>query len=125
MTLEGRTILVTRPVRDAGELATKLRERGAEVVEAPAIEIVELEDTTELDRAIRQLAAGEFAWVSFTSPRAVESVCERLRRIGLPPRIPAKIAAVGPATAKKLADVGLGVDLLADPHTTDALADAF
>jgi len=125
VSLEGRTILVTRPVRDAGELAQRLRERGARVVEAPAIEIVELEDATELDRAIRQLAGGEFAWVSFTSPRAVDAVCDRLRRFGLPPRIPSKIAAVGPATAKRLADVGLPVDLLADPHTTDALADAF
>jgi uroporphyrinogen III methyltransferase/synthase len=125
MTLEGRTILVTRPVRDAGELAAELRERGAHVIEAPAIEIVELEDTTELDRAIRQLAAGDFAWISFTSPRAVDAVCDGLRRFGLPPRIPSKIAAVGPATAKKLSDVGLDVDLLADPHTTEALADAF
>jgi uroporphyrinogen-III synthase len=125
VSLEGRTILVTRPVRDAGELTERLRERGARVVEAPAIEIVELEDATELDRAIRQLAAGDFAWVSFTSPRAVDAVCDRLHRFGLPPRIPSKIAAVGPATAKRLADVDLEVDLLADPHTTDALADAF
>ena len=125
MSLEGRTILVTRPVRDAGELASKLRERGAEVIESPAIEIVELEDTTELDRAIRQLGAGDFAWVSFTSPRAVGAVCERLHGFGLPPRTPAKIAAVGPATAESLADAGVGVDLVADPHTTDALAEAF
>jgi len=125
MTLEGRTFVITRPVRDAGELAEKLRALGANVVEAPAIEIVELEDTTELDRAIRQLAAGEFAWVSFTSPRAVDAVCAALKRFGLPPRIPAKIAAVGPATAKKLAGAGLEVDLLAEPHTTEALADAF
>jgi uroporphyrinogen III methyltransferase / synthase len=125
MTLAGRTILVTRPVRDAGELGGELRTRGATVIEAPAIEIVELEDTTELDRAIRQLAAGDFAWISFTSPRAVDAVCERLHRFGLPPRIPSKIAAVGPATAKELRDVGLEVDLLADPHTTEALANAF
>ena len=125
MTLEGRTFVITRPVRDAGELASRLRERGANVVEAPAIEIVPLEDTTELDRAIRQLAAGDFAWVSFTSPRAVDAVCGALKRFGLPPRIPARIAAVGPATAGVLADVGLEVELLADPHTTEALAEAF
>jgi uroporphyrinogen III methyltransferase/synthase len=125
MSLRGRTILVTRPVRDAAELTEVLRARGAKVIEAPSIEIVELEDTTELDRAIRQLAAGEFAWVSFTSPRAVDAVSDRLRRFGLPPRIRAKIAAVGPTTARTLAGVGLEVDLLADPHTTEALADAF
>src|SRR6266480_4659609 len=99
MTLEGRTFVITRPVRDAAGLADELRERGANVIEAPAIEIVALEDTTELDRAIRRLAAGEFVWVSFTSPRAVDAVCEALKRHGLPPRIAARIAAVGPATA--------------------------
>ena len=56
---------------------------------------------------------------------AADAVCDRLHRFGLPPRIPSKIAAVGPATAEKLADLGLEVDLLADPHTTEALAEAF
>ena len=125
MTLRGRTILVTRPVHDAGDLAPRLRRLDARVVEAPAIEIVELTDTTELDRAVRQLAAGQFAWVSFTSPRAVHAVLERLHRFGLPPRLPAKVAAVGPATAGRLAAAGVNVHLLADPHTTDALAEAF
>ena len=125
MTVAGRTILVTRPVRDAGDLVERLRSLGATVIEAPSIEIVELDDSTELDRAIRQLAAGEYAWVSFTSPRAVVAVCGALKRFGLPPRIPARIAAVGPATAARLAAVDLEVDLLADPHTTDALAEAF
>src|SRR5205823_5857473 len=58
-------------------------------------------------------------------PRAVDAVCEALKRFGLPPRIPTKVAAVGPATARKLEDLGPAVDLLADPHTTEALADSF
>lgn len=124
-TVRDRTILVTRPERDSGDLAEKLRALGVDVIEAPTIAVEPLEDTTELDRAIRELAAGRFAWVSFTSPRAVDAVCGALKRFGLPPRLPAKIAAVGPGTAGKLANVGLEVDLLADPHTTGALADAF
>ena len=123
--LDGRTILVTRPAEESGELASRLRDRGATVIEAPSIRIEDLEDTTELDRAIRLLAAGDFAWVSFTSPRAVDAVCERLHRFGLPPRIPAKVAAIGPATAERLRDRGVEIDLLADPHTTEALAGAF
>ncbi|MFN2543581.1 MAG: uroporphyrinogen-III synthase [Actinomycetota bacterium] len=125
MSLEGRTILITRPAEESSELASQLRERGARVIEAPSIEIVELEDTTELDRAVRMLAAGDFAWISFTSPRAVDSVLERVHRFGLPPRIPSRVAAVGPATAEKLAEAGVEVELVADPHTTNALAEAF
>jgi uroporphyrinogen III methyltransferase / synthase len=125
MTLSGRTILITRPAEDSSDLASKLRDRGATVIEAPTIAIEPVPDTIELDRAIKELAAGEFAWVSFTSPRAVDAVCERLHRFGLPPRLPAKIAAVGPATAERLRERGIDVDLLAEPHTTNALADAF
>jgi len=125
VTLRGRTILVTRPAEDARSLASRLQDAGATVIEAPAIEIEPVSDTSELDRAIKELAAGEFAWVSFTSPRAVDAVCERLRRFGLPPRIPAKVAAVGPVTAETLRERGVQVDLLADPHTTAALAEAF
>ena len=125
MTVRGRTILVTRPADDAGDLAGRLRERGALVFEAPAIEILDLDDTAELDRAVRGLAAGAFAWVSFTSPRAVDAVLAGLRRFGLPPRLPAHVAAVGPATARRLGDASVPIELLADPHTTDAMAEGF
>jgi uroporphyrinogen III methyltransferase / synthase len=124
--LAGRTILVTRPRDDeARSLADRLRERGAAVIEAPTIEIVPLDDSSELDEAVRELAAGGFSWVSFSSPRAVDTVLDRLHSFGLPPRLPAKIAAVGPATAERLRSAGIETDFLADPHTTSALADAF
>ncbi|MDP9340733.1 MAG: uroporphyrinogen-III synthase [Actinomycetota bacterium] len=125
MTLEGKCVLVTRPAEEAGSLTSILRERGVRVFEAPTIEIDPVDDSSELDRAVRQLAAGEFAWVSFTSPRAVDVLLGRLHRFGLPPRLPAKVAAVGPATAERLATVGVEVDLMADPHTTAALGEAF
>ena len=124
-TLEGRAILITRPAKDSSGLAAMLRERGATVIEAPTIEIVDLEDATELDRAVRRLAAGDFEWISFTSPRSVDAVWERMHLFGLPPRIPAKVAAVGPATADRLKERDIEPDLLADPHTTEALGDAF
>ena len=125
MTLRDRTILVTRPADEGASLAATLRDAGAMVIEGPAIEIEQPSDWSELDDAIRQLAAGEFEWVSFTSPRAADAVCERLRRFGLPPRLPAKVAVVGPTTAKKLRESGVEVDLLADPHTTESLAEQF
>jgi uroporphyrinogen-III synthase len=125
VTLQGRTILITRPAEESGSLAEQLAARGARAIESPSIEITELEDTAELDQAVRELAAGGFAWVCFTSPRAVDAVLGAMRRHGLPPRLPARIAAIGPATADTLRGAGVEIDLLADPHTTDALADDF
>jgi uroporphyrinogen-III synthase len=125
MTLEGKCVLVTRPAEEAGSLTRLLQERGARVFPAPTIEIDPVEDSSELDEAVRQLAAGELAWVAFSSPRAVDVLLGRLHRFGLPPRLPARIAAVGPATAERLAAAGVAVDLVADPHTTAALGEAF
>ena len=95
------------------------------MIEAPTIEVVPVDDPAELDEAVRALAAGDFTWASFSSPRAVDAVLHRLHSFGLPPRLPAKIAAVGPATAERLGAAGIETDLLADPHTTSALAEVF
>jgi uroporphyrinogen-III synthase len=123
--LSGRTIVVTRPAEDSPALAEKLQKRGARVIDAPAIEIEPVSDAAELDEAVRELAVGDYVWVSFSSPRAVDVVLDRLRAFGLPPRLPAKVAAVGPATAERLAARNVAVDLQADPHTTEALAGSF
>jgi len=123
--LSGRTVVVTRPAGEEDPLAGMLRSQGADVLEAPAIEIVGLADTSALDRAVRELAAGQFAWVSFSSPRSVNIIAERLDSLGLSPTFRAGVAAVGPATAARATGFGWRVDLTAEPHTTQALAEAF
>jgi len=123
--LKGRTILVTRPEREAESLGEMLRAQGAETIEAPAIEILPPEDTAQLDRAIRDAVGGEFEWVVFTSPRAVEAVVARLVVLGLEITIPTSVAAVGEKTATTLRDLGMRVDLVPKVFTTETLADAF
>src|SRR6266702_5667722 len=122
--LEGRRVLVTRPADDIGKLSELLGAEGAEVIEAPAIEILPLDHTDELDTALHDLAAGGFEWISFSSPRAVDAVAARVAALGLPRRVPAKVAAVGPATAERLLAAEFVVNVVADPHTTEALAEA-
>src|SRR5205085_11543150 len=99
--LSGRTVVVTRPAGEADPLAGMLRSEGADVLEAPAIEIVGLADTSALDLAVRELAAGRFAWVSFSSPRSVDIIAERLDSLGLSRTFRVSVAAVGPATAAR------------------------
>jgi uroporphyrinogen-III synthase len=123
--LSGRTVIITRPAEDSASLADMLRSEGAEVLDAPAIEIVPVSHTFALDRAVRELAGGDFAWVSFSSPRAVDVVVARLDSLTLGRSIRARVAAVGPATADRARQVGWTVDLLAEPHTTLALAGSF
>jgi uroporphyrinogen III methyltransferase / synthase len=120
--LFGRRVVVTRARAQAGELSVELERLGAEVYEFPTIEIQAPEDFRPLDAAIRDLDS--FGWIVFTSVNGVESFLERLRHHGLDLRaVPrrAKIAAIGPATAERIEEVGLRVDVVPEEYRAEAL----
>ena len=101
--LTGRRIVVTRRPGQASELVQLLTERGATVVEVPAIVIAPAPDPAALDAALEGL--GQYQWVVFTSANTVNAVLGRLTVLGLEPRLGArgpKVAAIGPATAAAL-----------------------
>ena len=123
--LFGRRVVVTRARAQAGELSTELERLGAEVYEFPTIEISPPEDFSPLDDAIRELDS--FDWLVYTSVNGVEAFVERLRHHGLDLRsVPrdARIAAIGPATAAKLEEVGLRVDVIPGEYRAEALIEA-
>lgn len=120
--LFGRRVVVTRARAQAGELSAKLEKLGAEVYEFPTIEIVPPEDFGPMDAAIRDLDS--FGWIVFTSVNGVDAFVERLRHHGLDLRaVPrgARIAAIGPATARRLEEVGLRVDVVPKEYRAEAL----
>jgi uroporphyrinogen III methyltransferase/synthase len=108
--LAGLTVLVPRARGQAGDFSALLRERGAEPLEVPTIEIRPLASTAELDRAVAELAAGRFDWVVLTSVNGVAA---------------ARVAAVGPATEAALRAWGVAPDLVPEVATTAALGQAF
>ncbi len=119
--LFGKRVLVTRARTQASALSGMLRERGAQPVELPAIEIQPLPDPSALDRAIQDLP--KFDWVIFTSANGVEAVWDRVRALGLDARHfgKTKLAAIGPATAEALEARGLFADFVPEPFTTRAI----
>ncbi len=123
--LFGRRIVVTRARAQAGELARELEALGAGVYEFPTIEIRPPEDFDPLDGAIQNLDS--FDWIIFTSVNGVEAFIERLKHYDLDLRaIPraAKVAAIGPATALKVEEAGLRVDVLPEEYRAEALVGA-
>ena len=122
--LAGLTIAVTRAASQAGPLATALAERGAIAVVCPAVEFAAPADTAPIDAAIARL--GEFAWIVFTSANGVERLFARADELGADVRTlaRARIAAVGPATARAVAARGLGVDVVPDEHVAEGLVAA-
>jgi uroporphyrinogen III methyltransferase / synthase len=120
--LFGRRVVVTRARAQAGELSVELEKRGAEVLEFPTIEVRPPDDLGPLDAAIRDLDS--FDWLVFTSVNGVEAFVERLERHGLDLRaVPrdAKVAAIGPATAQRVREAGLRVDVVPREFRAEAL----
>jgi len=121
--LAGRRILVTRAAHQAGKLSAGLRALGAEPVEVPLLEIQTPVSFNPLDRALRDLAG--YDWLLFTSANTVRAVAARARELGIPlGAVPARIAAVGAATAEALAGEGLTVSLVPERYVAEGLIEA-
>ena len=123
--LFGLKVLITRARSQASRLADALEVQGATTVQVPAIEIVPVPDTRELDRVVASLS--KYDWVTFTSANAVEGLWARIIAAGLDARAfgHIKIAAVGPATARALQGVGLSADLMPEMFDAEALLEKF
>lgn len=123
--LFGQRIVVTRTREQASQLAHDLLERGADVLEVPTIKIVPPDKLAQLAEALEGL--GGYDWIVFTSPNAVTTFFdyffkrfEDIRALGA-----LRIAAVGPATAARLAALHLMVDLMPDEYVSRKIVDAF
>jgi uroporphyrinogen-III synthase len=105
-------LLVTRAAEDASDWVAALRERGHEPLEFACLAIEPLPVPADL---AARLAASD--WIVFTSPRAVAAA-----PVGTLADGHARVAAVGPATAQRLRELGGRCDLVAVPATGAALA---
>lgn len=120
--LAGVRALVTRPKALASTLADMLRERGAEVLELPAIRTVPVQDMAPVDAAIEALAGGGYDWLVFTSPSGVDIFFDRLiARHDLRALAGAKLAAIGQGTRKALLKYGLKADFLPSVYDGETL----
>lgn len=122
--LFGQRVVVTRSREQAGQLSRRLRESGAEVIEVPTIKIVPPTQAEPLREAMKGL--NSYDWLVFTSPNGVNAFFEHffkrfqdLRDLG-----GARLATVGPATAAKLQELHLQVDLMPDEHVSTRIVDA-
>lgn len=119
--LAGRHIAITRPPEQAPELAALLERAGARVTLLSSIAIAALEDTAALDEALRSMAA--FDWIVLTSVNGVAAVSTRLAALGLDwaVRGQARVAVIGPATARALQAQGVTPDLIPDEYVAEGI----
>lgn len=110
-TLEGYSILVTRPEEQAGPLIAEIERRGGQVVFAPMIVIRPKRDDAKAVALIRRLA--EFHSVIFVSKNAAEYGLALMREAGCTLEH-CRVYAVGVGTASRLRELGAGEVLT--PH---------
>lgn len=124
--LFGQRVVVTRTRRQASTLTERLRRLGADVLEISTIRIVPVALSGE-QRGKLAAFSRHFDWVIFTSPNAVDLFFAEFFQLGRDLRElgGVRIAAVGPATAKKLGELHLRVDLQPEVYTTEKLAESF
>ncbi|MDR3458289.1 MAG: uroporphyrinogen-III C-methyltransferase [Verrucomicrobiae bacterium] len=110
--LFGQRIVVTRRSGQAGKFADRLKRLGADVLEVPTIKITEPLEKMAIVDALMEI--NSYEWLIFTSANGVTAFFDMffrrfkdLRDLG-----GCRIAAVGPATAAKLEELHLQVDLM-------------
>jgi uroporphyrinogen III methyltransferase/synthase len=116
--LAGKTVTVTRARTQASELARRLGELGASVVQTPAIRTRALPGPP--------LDPSPYDLICLSSPNAVEYLFKRLAASGLDARslAGARVAAIGPATARALERCGIKADVMPERAVAESLAQA-
>lgn len=110
--LLGRTVVITRATSQSADFIKALESYGAQVLSCPTIEIREPETYERLDEAIDHLYG--YDWLIFTSANGVEFFLRRLvaQHKSVSELDDVRVCAIGVATADKLHESHVHVDLL-------------
>src|SRR5947209_1376143 len=119
-TLEGLRVVVTRAPHQGEQLATLLREVGAEVILLPLIAIAPPLNSEPLhDAAVH---SNEYDWIIFTSANAVAAFADQIPE--RPQTWKARIATVGAATRDAAEARGFPVDVTPIEYVAESLLEA-
>ncbi|MGN1266431.1 MAG: uroporphyrinogen-III C-methyltransferase [Dorea sp.] len=120
--LMGMRIMLTRPAEVISDMAEKLRDLGAEVLEIPTIDTIPIEENQLLKSCIDNIEIYE--WIVFTSQIGVRIFFEKLEKNAIDIRrlSKSKFAAIGEGTKKALKQRGIFADLMPEVYDGESLA---
>jgi len=123
--LFGKGVVITRPEKQADDLAQLLTREGANPIHFPTIKIVPPPDWRDLDAAIKNLE--DYDWLIFTSANGVSFFFERLfaKNRDIRDLKGVKICCIGPATAQQVESKGIRVDLVPDHFISEGILESF
>ncbi len=113
--------MITRAADQAEEFVSALEQYGARVTLCPTIEIAALESYELLDEAIAHLYG--YDWLIFTSVNGVDYFFRRLHALGHETSglDELKVCAIGEATAEKLNDLHVHVDVVPEEFKAEGV----
>lgn len=116
----GTKILFPRSNIARKKVIEKLSARGAEISEVASYQTEILEHDKEL---ILNTLSKKIDFISFTSASCVNGLKKNLQKANIE-ELSAKTICIGPITKKAAEKHNMPVDIMADPHTVDAMIDA-
>jgi uroporphyrinogen-III synthase len=121
--LNGKSVLITRAAHQSKKFIDLVEKHGGNAVALPMIELVELEDKTEVITAFEKL--NEIDWLVFTSENAVAYFFQYANEAGIKfyfyPNL--KIATVGEKTKLKLEQLGYRTNFVPIEYSAEVLAE--
>lgn len=116
--------MITRALSQADDFAAELQKYGAEVILCPTIEIGEPDSYERLDEAIDHLYG--YDWLIFTSVNGVDYFFQRLKGRGRTTSDidELRVCAIGEATAERLNDLHVHVDVIPDEFKAEGVFEA-
>jgi uroporphyrinogen-III synthase len=126
----GKSIYIPRTSEAPPELAKKLREMGNRVEEVYVYQSHLPSDQGLAEKFVKDLSDGKIDAIVFSSSLGVKNFLEMLRDIVSKDRLldlitqKCTVVAIGPTTAKTLAEASLKVDVMPEKHVFDEALDA-
>jgi uroporphyrinogen-III synthase len=121
--LHGKRVLITRAESQADELREALESLGINVVAIAVTSIHPPEEWGAVDDAIERLDS--FEWIVFASVNAVRYFFARMSELKKTRSVNARIAAIGPGTAKKLKELSVTADFVPSAYVADSFTAEF
>jgi len=124
--LHQKNIIITRSKDKISDIKELFTNKGAQILDFPAIYVGYPDDLNPLDDALSEI--NDFHWIIFSSSNGIKFVDERLRNFNSSLKECSKkikIAVVGEKTALTLGDLGIEADFVPPEFIAESLIENF
>lgn len=129
MSLKGKVIAITRPKKQARELAELVSKLGGKPYVVPTVEIKPLLDRQPITEFVNNILNKRVDYVIFMSVNGVTSLIDSLEKMEQKNRFlkelnRAMIVGIGPKTERKLKEYGIEANLVPLQHSSEGIVES-